>query len=372
MEEKSNQPRHSKILSGFESLCPPHSLKQADLTNWLTEAYSFHNDLPLNEIKEKMDKYSCKSDKVSKRMFCLEDFAHYNWEKMEVFSSSSEPKANHSLRSDFFNSYTTQAFEELYVNSAEPPRDLFHVTCTGYVSPSPAQKLAVGRAWDQTRVHHHYHMGCFGALSVIDLASRIQTKKNELQDIVHTELCTLNLDISKWTSEQIVINSLFADGIIKYSAGHQFAPDSSRGLGILRSLEKRVPNTTRHMTWQNAQHGMSMTLDRSVPIHIRNNLKAFLAELMPERNFKDCIFAIHPGGPAIVDLISEELGLSSWQTAHSKEILYTRGNMSSATLPHIWKLILEEREISSGTQIVSLAFGPGLTISGSLLEVIQS
>jgi len=42
--------------------------------------------------------------------------------------------------------------------------------------------------------------------------------------------------------------------------------------------------------------------------------------------------------------------------------------MSSATLPHVWKAILDDDAVPSGTLIVSLAFGPGLTIAGAILR----
>lgn len=44
--------------------------------------------------------------------------------------------------------------------------------------------------------------------------------------------------------------------------------------------------------------------------------------------------------------------------------------MSSATVPHILKAILEEDAIPEGSRIVSLAFGPGFTITGLVLEKI--
>jgi len=42
--------------------------------------------------------------------------------------------------------------------------------------------------------------------------------------------------------------------------------------------------------------------------------------------------------------------------------------MSSATLPHIWAGLLADDEVASGTNVVSVAFGPGLTFAGALLR----
>ena len=42
--------------------------------------------------------------------------------------------------------------------------------------------------------------------------------------------------------------------------------------------------------------------------------------------------------------------------------------MSSATLPHVWMRLLEDDAVASGTLVVSLAFGPGLTICGGIFR----
>ena len=80
------------------------------------------------------------------------------------------------------------------------------------------------------------------------------------------------------------------------------------------------------------------------------------------------LFAIHPGGPRIIDEIAGHLGLHPAQVQASNAILRNHGNMSSATLPHVWQAILEDPAAAPGTLVVALAFGPGLTISGALLR----
>jgi predicted naringenin-chalcone synthase len=49
-------------------------------------------------------------------------------------------------------------------------------------------------------------------------------------------------------------------------------------------------------------------------------------------------------------------------------VLRDHGNMSSATLPHIWARIAVDTSVPSGTLITSLAFGPGLTVYGAVLR----
>jgi predicted naringenin-chalcone synthase len=68
-----------------------------------------------------------------------------------------------------------------------------------------------------------------------------------------------------------------------------------------------------------------------------------------------------------VDLVQHVLELRDPQVAASRDVLLRFGNMSSATLPHVWREIVHDDAIPSGTPVVSLAFGPGLTVAGSLM-----
>ena len=87
-----------------------------------------------------------------------------------------------------------------------------------------------------------------------------------------------------------------------------------------------------------------------------------------EQQKADMHFAIHPGGPKIIDYVIDAVGLKKEQANWSYEILRRYGNMSSATIPHIFNEIVNDPKIVSGTKIVAMAFGPGLTATGLLLE----
>ena len=81
------------------------------------------------------------------------------------------------------------------------------------------------------------------------------------------------------------------------------------------------------------------------------------------------IFAVHPGGPKIIEQVAEQLHLGEAQVAHSRAVLLARGNMSSATLPHVWSDLLADRAVTDGQAVVTLAFGPGLTLAGGVFRV---
>jgi predicted naringenin-chalcone synthase len=117
-----------------------------------------------------------------------------------------------------------------------------------------------------------------------------------------------------------------------------------------------------------------MTLSKDVPTFFAIALREFTERLFKKINLdlaeeKDrAIFVVHPGGPKIIALSEHVLHLAPEQTSWSRAILREHGNMSSATLPHIWQKILEDPKIPDGSLIASLGAGPGLTISGALFR----
>ena len=119
-----------------------------------------------------------------------------------------------------------------------------------------------------------------------------------------------------------------------------------------------------------------MSLSKRVPFMIRDSIGDFVTAICEqvgldfEREKQNMIFAIHPGGPAILNQIRTRLGIEESQLALSRKVLYEHGNMASATAPHIWQQILESQEIPPGAKVLSMAFGPGLTVIGALFEKI--
>jgi predicted naringenin-chalcone synthase len=179
-----------------------------------------------------------------------------------------------------------------------------------------------------------------------------------------------------------MICSLFADGFIGYSLYEEesFWNDKAvlekKGLRILASHEVIIPDSLEDMSWEIGEYNFLMTLSKRVPVFIRKNIKGFLTTLCYkvgldlEEEKSKMHFAIHPGGPKIIDYVVNAIGITKKQASWSYDILYRHGNMSSATVPHIFNEIVNDSNITAGTKIVAMAFGPGLTATGLLLEKI--
>jgi predicted naringenin-chalcone synthase len=276
-----------------------------------------------------------------------------------------------SDRMALYDHVTTGLMNRIYPFDATLPAQLIHVTCTGYIAPSAPQKFLGTRESSSTGVTHAYHMGCYAAIPAIRIAQGLVSEDARGVDVVHTELCTLHLDPSNHTPEQLVIQSLFADGAIAYRVSRR-----PEGMQIHRIFEVILPGTQDLMTWIPGPQGFEMTLSQEIPRRLTVLLPELISRWIKESGLpiavQDCIFAVHPGGPRIIEEVQRCLHLSDDQVRASKWVLAEHGNMSSATLPTIWNVLNNDLLLPPGQPIISLAFGPGLTIFGMISTLVGS
>ena len=370
-------------ISEFQHIRPRHEIDQEQLLAWIArvhghaqEAFDGKEMPELHEqLGEKMLQLGLGKERILKRGIHTSDFFQEEWGQMEIYPVKERPEgASFAERSHFYDREVTQVLEQFYPGNSRLPPHLIHVTCTGYVAPSPVQKLVASRK-KETVVTHAYHMGCYAAIPAIRMGAgftALPSPSPVQVDVVHTELCSLHMHPLRHSTEQLVVNALFADGFIKYAV-------STEAMGrphyrVLALHEEIIPDSIQSMSWRCEDKGLGMTLAKDVPVKIVRSIQDYLSRLsaLAEAGVSDLLkrayFAIHPGGPKILQQIKEVLQLESWQIAHSEEVLRACGNMSSATLPHIWEMLLNDPKVADASPVVNLAFGPGLSIAGGVFE----
>lgn len=373
-------------LINFSIIRPQNEKTQEEILSWLAKAHTKAEALkqqrsPSSEpslqfqksIQEHLFSLGLGENKIQKRAVQALNYLELDrdWGQAEGM--------NFKERSHYFDLEASKALEDFYKEDSSPPDHLIHVSCTGYVAPSAAQKLVSKRNFGtQTSVTHAYHMGCYASIPALRIAKGFlqdPSTPNSQVDIVHTELCSLHINPLLHESEQLVVQTLFADGFIKYSAvrrNESLRKNSS--LDLLALHEEIIPDSTLTMSWICEDWGMKMTLAKDIPSILSNHITKFLHTLIrksgldPDKTLAKALYAIHPGGPKIIQKIARLLTLSEEQIYHSKDVLCNLGNMSSATLPHIWEKIINDLRVPAKSLIISLAFGPGLTICGALFE----
>jgi predicted naringenin-chalcone synthase len=253
------------------------------------------------------------------------------------------------------------------------PRDITHVvtaSCTGFTAPGVDLGLIklLELAPTTQRVHVGY-MGCHGAINALRAAHGLA-----LADVRHrvlmcaVELCTIHYAF-QWSNERMLGNALFADGAGALVLGptEQSRGDAGRNWRVSATGSFVFPDTEAAMSWNIGDHGFVMNISTELPRLIHENLSGWLAAWLDRNGLAVSdvnSWAVHPGGPRIVEAVETAMGLRREQTQVSRDVLAAHGNMSSATVLFILKKLMEG---GAKPPCVMLGFGPGLVAEAALL-----
>ncbi|MCK9922710.1 type III polyketide synthase [Frankia sp. AgPm24] len=246
------------------------------------------------------------------------------------------------------------------------------VSCTGYATPGLDIQLArdLGMPSSVRRLLVG-HMGCYAAIPGLGTAADFVRARGLPALVLCVELPSLHVQPvqAHRDLEQVVAHALFGDA----AAAIVVMPDAARGLEVLDTTAATTPATEDLMTWQVTDHGFRMGLSPRVPdllaAHVGAATAALLAPIAASLTDVEG-WAVHPGGPRIIDVVEQRLGLLPAQTAVTRDTLAARGNCSSGTV----LLVLDQlrRDLTPDAIVVAMAFGPGLTLCLALLRHRQS
>jgi alkylresorcinol/alkylpyrone synthase len=175
------------------------------------------------------------------------------------------------------------------------------------------------------------------------------------------ELTSLHVQPAVADLEQVVTHALFSDA----AAAVVLQPGAGRGRRVAGMVARTDHSTADHMTWDVTDLGFRMGLSPRVPDVLGRHVGGVVDELLTGAGLRmeDVAgWAVHPGGPRILDVVRDTLGLAEDQLGASRRVLAEHGNCSSATV----LLVLEELGDVDGP-VVAMAFGPGLTLYAALL-----
>lgn len=244
---------------------------------------------------------------------------------------------------------------------------LVTVSCSGFAAPGVDIELIqqLGLRADVARTQVGF-MGCHGALNGLRVAEAfVRADPQAVVLVLAIELCSLHYQYA-WTNQNLVSNALFADGAAATIVRSDRSACKAWELGA--SSATIVPDTHDAMTWRIGDHGFSMTLSSRVPELIHQELPGFMGSWLDRAGLtmdEVAAWAIHPGGPRILQATRDALNLSDTALRASQEILRQHGNMSSPTILFVLDRL---RELGAAGPVVALGFGPGLAIEGRLLH----
>lgn len=255
---------------------------------------------------------------------------------------------------------------------AEDVDDLIVVSCTGIAVPGLDLHLAarLGMRHDLQRTCV-LGMGCYGAFpGLLRARQAAASQPGRLALMISVELCSLHMQFDD-AAETVVSSALFSDGASMALVG---VPDEQTGAPqprILHSATRCDYTTFEHMSFHLTNNGFRMYLSSYVPDLLRSQIEPFVDDMLADCGLKrgDVRFwGIHPGGSTIIEYVGAQLGLTEAQVDVSYQVLHDYGNMSSATILFVLDRIQRCHQPSPGDYGVLLAFGPGLTMEGIILQ----
>lgn len=258
------------------------------------------------------------------------------------------------------------------VQGHPPISHLITVSCTGLYAPGIDIELitALGLPTHTQRTAINF-MGCYGAFNGLKLAQAIcQADATASVLVVCVELCSIHFQ-KKLEEDHLLANSLFADGAAAVLVSSR--TPSGISLQIRQFCCDLLPNGSSDMAWKVADFGFEMVLSSYIPQLVKGGIGALVGRLLEasaSTNSTPELFAIHPGGRAILEAIELALGLSPQANRYAYQVLRQYGNMSSATVLFVLELLLQDLSHADAHKtVLSCAFGPGLTLESMLLEV---
>ncbi len=254
-------------------------------------------------------------------------------------------------------------------------KDITHIVtvcCTGMYAPGLDIELvnALGLPGETQRTAINF-MGCYAAFNALKVADNICQSKPEAKVlIVAVELCTLHFQKTV-DDDNILANALFADGAAAVICEGQ--KQDSLQLEMSGFHSALAPAGADEMAWKIGNHGFEMRLSQYVPDFIEEGIVKLAGTLLDKfgKGLKDIAhFAIHPGGKKILTVIEQQLGISSEQNHAAYHVLKNFGNMSSPTVLFVLNQLMKDFTTENEAEnILSFAFGPGLTLESLLLKV---
>lgn len=251
--------------------------------------------------------------------------------------------------------------------SADDVDALTVVSCTGYATPGVDIQVAreLGMRPSVQRLHIG-HMGCYAALPALATASDAATARDRVGVVLSVELTSLHLQRPTDDIEQVVAHALFSD-----AAAAAVVVPGAAGLEIVDVVALTDRDTAELMTWTVTDVGFRMRLSAKVPAVLDRHVAAVTTDLLERHHLTigDVDqWAIHPGGPRIIDTVARRLGLCDDAVAASRDTLRRHGNCSSATALLVLQELTDRATVDAGRHVVVMAFGPGLTLFALLLR----
>ncbi|GFG64522.1 alpha-pyrone synthesis polyketide synthase-like Pks18 [Mycobacterium kubicae] len=254
---------------------------------------------------------------------------------------------------------------------------LVFVTSTGFIAPGVdaaiVKQLGLSRSVSRVVVNF---MGCAAAMNAIRVASNYVRSHPAMKAmVVCLELSSVNAVFADDIND-VVIHSLFGDGCGALVIGaSQVQEKLEPGKVVIRSSFSHLLDDAEDGIVLGVNHnGITCELSPDLPDYIYDGVDPVVSAMLHDNGLQKSdidLWAVHPGGPRIIEQSVRSLGLATERAAHSWEVLARFGNMLSVSLLFVLESMVAQavaaRPLSTG---VAFAFAPGVTVEGMLFDIV--
>ncbi|OVA04914.1 Chalcone/stilbene synthase [Macleaya cordata] len=374
-QSKKANPGKTTILALGKAL--PHQLVMQEL---LVDGYFRNTKCDDPDLKQKLARL-CKTTTVKTRYVVMSDDILKEYPELAL-----EGLPTVKQRLDISNKAVTdmaiEASETCIKNWGRPSSDITHVI---YVSSSearlPGGDLYLAKGLGLSPEVHRvllYFMGCSGGVAGLRVAKDIAENNPGSRVLLATSETTI-IGFKPPNANRpydLVGAALFGDGAGAMILGTDPVPGIERPLFELHTaIQNFLPNTEKTIDGKLNEEGISFKLGRDLPQIIEDNIEGFCDKLMGsagfcDREYNKMFWAVHPGGPAILNRLEKRLDLLPEKLRSSRRALMDYGNASSNTIVYVLDYMIEESlkmdEKEDCEWGLILAFGPGITFEGIL------
>jgi alkylresorcinol/alkylpyrone synthase len=250
----------------------------------------------------------------------------------------------------------------------------FFTSVTGICSPSIDALLInkMGLCRNVRRVPI-FGLGCVaGAAGISRAADYVKAYPAQIAVVLSVELCSLTLQREDISMANLISSGLFGDGAAAVIvAGSDCELPGPSGPRILATRSVFYPDTEDMMGWDISEKGFRIVLSREVPNLVRKNLAHDVDDFLASKGLTRAdigSWALHTGGPKILEATAEALELKNGELDVSWECLRRTGNLSSASVLVVLDEVMKKRRPAPGTLGILAAMGPGFCSEFVLLE----